>query len=64
MNLNQEPLAECLTVKEVQFHLGISHANVYNLVNQEGFPKLRIGRRIVVPRRKFLEWIKQNTTKT
>jgi len=41
--------------------LGISRAGAYELVHSEGFPALRIGNRIVVPKYKLREWIDANT---
>ena len=48
-----------LTAREVQAALGISKNKAYNLVNSEGFPKLRLGRRIVVPVKQFEAWIEK-----
>ena len=41
--------------------LGISRAGAYQLLNTETFPTLRIGKRLLVPRDKLVEWIEQNT---
>ena len=41
--------------------LGISRAGAYELVRSDGFPALRIGSRIVVPKEKFIDWINANT---
>ena len=41
--------------------LGISRARAYELVHSEGFPALKIGSRIVVPKDKLREWIDANT---
>ena len=41
--------------------LGISRAGAYELVHGNGFPALKIGSRIVVPRDKFLAWIDANS---
>ena len=46
-----------LSVPEVAAILGISRAGAYELVRAEGFPALKIGSRIVVPKEKFLGWI-------
>ena len=46
-----------LSVLEVAAVLGISRAGAYELVKSEGFPSLKIGSRIVVPKEKFLGWI-------
>ena len=42
--------------------LGISRANAYVLLHSKGFPTLRIGKRMVVPKDKFLEWLEHNTS--
>lgn len=46
-----------LSVPEVAAVLGISRAGAYELVRTEGFPALKIGSRIVVPKENFLGWI-------
>ena len=42
--------------------LGISHASSYELMHESDFPVLKIGNRMVVPKEKFVAWVKQNTT--
>ena len=46
-----------LSVPEVAAVLGISRAGAYELVRSDGFPTLKIGSRIVVPKEKFIEWV-------
>ena len=48
------------TVKDV---LGISISSAYELMKEKGFPSLKIGSRIVVPKDKFIEWVERNTGK-
>ncbi|MGN8750782.1 helix-turn-helix domain-containing protein [Oscillospiraceae bacterium HCP3S3_D12] len=50
-----------LTVPEVGEVLGISRAAAYELVRSRGFPSMRIGTRILVPKDKFIQWIDQQT---
>lgn len=50
-----------LTVPEVGEVLGISRAKAYDLVRSEGFPSMRIGTRILVPRDKLIRWIDKQT---
>lgn len=50
-----------LNVVQVAAVLGISRAGAYELVHSEGFPALKIGSRIVVPKDKLQEWIDTNT---
>lgn len=51
-----------LNVVQVAAVLGISRAGAYELVHSEGFPALKIGCRIVVPKDRLREWIDANTT--
>lgn len=51
-----------LNVVQVAAVLGISRAGAYELVHSEGFPTLKIGSRIVVPKDRLREWIDANTT--
>ena len=51
-----------LNVVQVAAVLGISRAGAYELVHSEGFPALKIGGRIVVPKDRLREWIDANTT--
>ena len=50
-----------LSVPEVAAVLGISRAGAYELVRSNGFPTLKIGSRIVVPKEKFVEWVNRQT---
>lgn len=52
-----------LSVPEMAMTLGISRAGAYELVRTDGFPTLKIGSRIVVPKDELREWVKQNTGK-
>ncbi|MBD5133367.1 MAG: helix-turn-helix domain-containing protein [Clostridiales bacterium] len=49
------------SVPEVAAVLGISRAGAYELVRSDGFPALKIGSRIVVPKEKFIEWVNAQT---
>ena len=37
--------------------LGVSISSAYELMHETGFPALRIGNRIVVPKEKFRRWV-------
>ena len=52
-----------VSVPEVAAVLGISRAGAYELVKGKGFPALKIGSRIVVPKEKFIEWIDCQTSR-
>ena len=54
---NYMDLPLMLSVPEVGEVLGISRAGAYELVRSKGFPKVKIGSRIVVPKDRFIQWI-------
>ena len=51
-----------LSVPEVAAVLGISRAGAYELVRNDGFPALKIGSRIVVPKDKLIAWVDEKTS--
>ena len=55
---DQLPLA--LSADHIAQALGISRANAYVLMRSEGFPTLFVGKRMVVPKDRFLAWIDQH----
>ena len=63
MYKSYDELPLMLSVHDVSEVLGISKSSAYVLVKEKGFPKLKIGARVVVPREKFIEWINKNTSK-
>ena len=56
-----EDLPLMLSVPEMATALGISRAGAYELARSEGFPVLRIGNRIVIPKDKLQEWVDKQT---
>ena len=58
---SHDALPLTLTVPEVGEVLGLSRAKAYDLARSEGFPSMRIGRRILVPRDKLIRWIDEQT---
>ena len=43
--------------------LGISISSMYELMHEKGFPVLKIGTRLVVPKEKLRTWVEQNVGK-
>jgi predicted DNA-binding transcriptional regulator AlpA len=41
--------------------LGVSISSAYELMHEASFPTLRVGSRIVVPKGKFIEWVRRGT---
>lgn len=49
-----------LTVPEAAQILRIDKVTVYELAKTSGFPALRIGRRVLIPREALMRWIEAN----
>ena len=41
--------------------LGVSPSSGYELMHEPGFPVLRIGNRMVVPKEQFIRWVNEHT---
>ena len=41
--------------------LGISSSSGYKLMHEPGFPVLRVGSRMVVPKEQFIQWVNEHT---
>ena len=54
---NIEDLPLTLKVREAAVVLRISKSKVYELARTESFPAVRIGKRVVIPRDKLIEWM-------
>ena len=61
MYKSYDDLPLMLSVQEVADVLGISKSGAYVLSKKKGFPTLKIGSRVVIPRDRFIEWINKNT---
>ena len=56
-----EELPLFLNAEMVAKVLGISISSTYELMHEASFPTLRVGSRIVVPKGKFIEWVRHGT---
>ena len=54
-NIGDLPLT--LKAHEAATVLRISKSKVYELARTESFPAVRIGKRVVIPRDKLIEWM-------
>lgn len=52
-----------MTVEEMRKVTGFSRPMAYQLVNREDFPKIRIGRRIMIPAKQLERWIEEQSMK-
>ena len=58
---NYAELPLFLNSKTVAKVLGVSPSSGYELMHEPGFPVLRIGNRMVVPKEQFIQWVKEHT---
>ena len=58
---NYDELPLFLNAEMVAKVLGISISSAYELMHETGFPALRVGSRIVVPKEKFYRWVESQT---
>lgn len=55
-----EQLPLTLSAEDVAAVLGISRTNAYALLHREDFPTLKIGKRLLVPKDRFIRWISES----
>jgi len=58
---NYDDLPLFLNVELVAKVLGVSPSSGYELMHEPGFPVLKIGSRMVVPKEKFIQWVEEHT---
>ena len=59
-SLDQLPIT--LKADELAAVLGISRAGAYTLMRSKGFPTIFIGKRMVVYRDKFIQWMNEQVS--
>ena len=56
---SNEQLPCMLNADDIKRYMRISRAEAYEQMHSEGFPLIRIGKRMLAPRDKFLEWVEK-----
>ena len=51
------------SVTEAAEALGVSRPTMYELIHREGFPSLKVGRRVLISRQRLAEWVDQQAGK-
>lgn len=49
------------TMNELHEILPLGKNTLYRLVKEEGFPKIKVGKKILIPIKGFKSWVEQNT---
>ena len=55
-----EDLPLFLNAETASALLGVSISSMYELMHEKGFPVLRIGSRLVIPKDKLRTWVERN----
>ena len=58
-----EQLPCMLNADDIKRYMRISRAEAYQQMHSEGFPLIRIGKRMLAPRDKFLEWVEDQVSR-
>lgn len=61
-NESTAEMPEMLSAKDISDYLGISLGTSYKMLKRDDFPTTQIGKRKVVSRERFIEWLENNTT--
>lgn len=61
MNKSEEKLT--LNVEEAARLTGLGINKMYELINAKGFPTITVGRRKLIVKSKFIEWLEMNIGK-
>jgi len=55
-----QPQKQTLTINDLADELSISRTSAYQLIHRADFPTLRIGKKILIPRKLLNEWIAEH----
>ncbi len=58
---NYDDLPLFLNAELVSKVLGVSPSSGYELMHEAGFPVLKVGSHMVVPKEKFIRWVEEHT---
>ncbi|GGA49268.1 helix-turn-helix domain-containing protein [Paenibacillus physcomitrellae] len=50
----------CYTINDLAAILPLGRNSLYKLVNRSDFPKIRVGRKLLIPITSFKAWLEQN----
>lgn len=56
-----EDLPLFLNANDLSSAIGIAPSSCYELMHEKDFPSIRIGKRLVVSRDKFIEWVEKRS---
>ena len=63
LDTSYDELPLLLSVKQLVDLMGVSDSTIYELIQEDDFPSLRIGNRVVVPKDHFRQWVEDHIGK-
>ena len=60
---SKDQLPCMLNANDIKEYMRISRTQAYEQMHAEGFPLIRIGKRMLAPRDKFLQWVDEQTAR-
>ncbi len=58
---NYDELPLSLSAKDISSILGISKGSAYTLMHSHDFPTIQVGRKLIVAKSKFIEWVNKTS---
>lgn len=62
-NINWDQIPVILNVKQLARVMNLGTNSTYELVHSKGFPSIRIGRQLKIPRDQFRKWLDDQVAK-
>lgn len=61
--MSYDELPEMLSARDISKHLGISLGSSYKLLKSGDIPVTIVGKRMIVARESYIEWLENNTNR-
>ena len=61
--MSYDELPEMLSARDISKHLGISLLSSYKLLKSGDIPVTIVGKRMIVARESYIEWVENNTNR-
>ena len=58
-----DDLPAYIGVKDLMGVIPLSRAGIYNLINSNAFPVIRVGKRVIIPKEGIIKWLDNDTKK-
>ena len=55
--ISLDNLQAVLDIDDIKLVLRVSRANAYKISGSKGFPRLKVGKRVLVQKKDFIEWL-------